>query len=176
MKKIAVVSMISLCLSGCAGVDMKPISQEQAVSAHQADSTANGYIVYEPVVVVEVSEKDVCVAKDDKGNCKAQETRCSAGTPFVLPDYSKPYLVNAKSGFGKAGVDITITDGWRLGNIKDNSDNTAVLGTVEKLLGSGIIPFHAFNMPEQNKKCNAPGLYRVTVDQAGVKLTRILVY
>lgn len=173
MKSIAVVSMIMLGLSGCAGVDIKPISQDQALRAHQAGSSASGYIVYEPVVVVEVSQKDVCVAKDDKGNCKAQETRCSAGTPFVLPDYSKPYLVDVKSGFGKSGVDITITDGWRLGNVKDNSDNTAVLGTVEKLLG---IKSPTVIEAAKAGNCKTPGLYRLTIDKDGVALTRMLVY
>jgi len=173
MKTIAIVSIFIVGISGCAGVDIKPITQEQAVSAHQAGSTASGYIVYEPIVVVEISQKDVCVAKDDKGNCKDQENRCAAGTPFVLPDYSKPYLVEVKSGFGKSGVDITITDGWRLGNLKDNSDNTAVLGTVEKLFGLKSL---ALTEPAKDGNCKAPGLYRVTIDKAGVTLTRMLVY
>jgi len=37
-------------------------------------------------------------------------------------------LIDIKSGIGKAGADITIIDGWRLGSVKDNSDNTAMLG------------------------------------------------
>ncbi len=173
MKSIAVISMIILGLSGCAGVDIRPISHEQALSAHQTGSTASGYIVYEPVVVVEVSQ--VCVTKDANGSCKDQETRCAAGMPFVLPDYSKPYLIDAKSGFGKAGVDITIVDGWRLSNVKDNSDNTAVLGMVGTLLGV-IKSTPTLAKSDKGEKCKAPGLYRVTVDKDGVALTRMLVY
>lgn len=174
MKTVIIATVVAtFILSGCAGVNIKPISRDQAVNAHTEGSTASGYIVYEPIVVVEISQKDVCVDKDDKGNCKSQETRCSAGAPFVLPDYSKPYLVDAKSGFGKSGVEITITDGWRLGNIKDNSDNTAVLGTVEKLIGlkSALITESA-----KSNNCQAPGLYRVTVDEKGVALSPMLVY
>jgi len=45
----------------------------------------------------------------------------------------KPYLIDVKSGLGKAGTDVTIIDGWRLGNVKDNSDNTAILGNLVTL-------------------------------------------
>jgi hypothetical protein len=63
------------------------------------------------MVVVEVSQKEVCSAQDAKGKCTGDSViSCSAGTPFVLPDTSKPFLVNSKSGFGKAGVDVAITE------------------------------------------------------------------
>jgi hypothetical protein len=174
MKIIVFAGSVVLALGfcGCAGIDLKSISNEDAVKAHAKGSSVSGYIVYQPVVVVEIGQKDVCVKKDSEGNCKAQETRCFAGMPFVLPDYSKPYLIDIKSGFGKSGADITIADGWRLGNVKDNSDNSAILGTIEKLFTHQSSQLAG----TQDRGCKAPGLYRVDIDQSGIALSRILVY
>lgn len=179
MKSRIFAALLIFSLIGCAGVSIKPISLKMALEAHQDSSCnspcINGYIVYEPIVVVEVSQKEVCLEKDSKGDCKKQVIRCSAGTPFVLPDYTKPYLVNIKSGIGKSGVDVTISDGWRLGNVKDNSDNTALLGTVGDMLGA-FKTFSSLTKPAIDENCKAPGLYRVTVENGAVKLTPMLVY
>jgi len=101
-------------LAACSGVEIRPISPELERQAHGPNGTATGYVVYGPMVVVEVALREVCVAKSEKGTCTAQEIRCAAGAPFVLPDLSKPFLVDVRNGFGKAGVDLTIADGWRL--------------------------------------------------------------
>jgi hypothetical protein len=173
MRSIAVAATgLALGLVGCAGVDIVPITREQAMSAHEGGSDARGYIVYEPVVMVEVSPREVCSGRDDKGKCITR-TQCVAGEPFILPDYGKPYLINARAGLGKTGFDMTIADGWRLGGLKDASDNTAFLGALEKL---------ATREPTSGTPaaldagCKAAGLYRVSVGQDGVALTRVLLY
>ena len=126
------------------------------------------------MVVVEVSQKEVCNAQDARGKCTgASVISCSAGTPFVLPDTSKPFLVNSKSGFGKAGVDVAITNGWQLGSIKDNTDNTALLGTLDKIIALGAKSFARDGAGEQ---CKASGLYRVIQAPAGVTLSPLLIY
>jgi len=134
MRRILTLSLpLFALLSGCAGIDLNTLAPEQVTSARNGTGPAlNGYVLYDPVVVVEISSKEVCLGEKDKdGNCAGQTvTQCAASVPFLLPDYSKPYLVASRSGFGKAGVDITISDGWRLGGIKDNSDNTAILSAI----------------------------------------------
>lgn len=175
MKTILLAMLVTflLTLGGCAGIDIHSISPDEATAAHKG-STLPGYIVYAPMVVVEVAAKDVCVRKDKSGNCTYQETRCSAGAPFLLPDYSKPFLVRSKSGFGKAGADITIVDGWRLGAIKDNSDNTAILGAIASALGT-----KSFVGPSKPAAggCDIAGLYRVNSDSTrGITLQQILSY
>jgi len=174
MRNLAALCFSIGLLTGCAGLEMTTLRPDQVTNARLATGTPlEGYVVYEPIVTVEVSIKDVCLAgKDDNGKCKAQTvTQCAASTPFLLPDYSRPYLIKSKSGLGKAGIDIAITDGWRLANIKDNSDNTAILGTFEKLLGlkSGV--------PDAGgTKCKAPGLYRVTLEEGKPALTPLRLY
>ena len=88
-----------------------------------------------------------------------------AGKPFTLPDESRPYLVSLRSGLGKAGSQIDITDGWMLGRMRDDADGTSSLGLVQKLLGlrlgqaveTGAGGGHA---------CMAAGLYRATLEGA----------
>ncbi len=163
MKTYLLFPLITASIAGCAGVDITPISPAEEAAAHAGGGKLKGYIVYEPMVVVEVTQKQV-----------GTTITCSAGTPFILPDTSRPFLVNARSGLGKAGVDVTIVNGWQLGNIKDSSDNTALLGTVEKILGvSGV---KEITREGPAGKCKEPGLYRVNLEPRGVTLSRLLVY
>ena len=174
MKRLIASVILPALLAGCAGLDITTLRPEQVDQARTtAGKELNGYVVYEPIVVVEVSLKDVCVAgKDEKGKCKADTViQCSASTPFLLPDYSKPYLVRSKNGFGKAGVDVAISDGWRLGSIKDNSDNTAVLGTIEKVLG-----FKSNMVSTEDATCKAPGLYQVILKNGSPDLRPLKLY
>ncbi|MFA5321921.1 MAG: hypothetical protein WC373_04550 [Smithella sp.] len=159
MKKAMFLWLLLFVFCGCAGVSITPISKQDAIDLHKPNAGKSGYVVYEPMVVVEVNKKEVCVEKDSADKCTKKGMTCAAGTPFVLPDYSKPYLIDIKSGIGKAGADITIIDGWRLGSVKDNSDNTAILGNLVTLATK--FPFRA----SQDNKCKE-GLYRVTMDNS----------
>ena len=161
-------------LAGCSGVDIRPISPALERASHEKDGSASGYVVYGPMIVVEVTPREVCAAKNEKGTCTESETRCAAGTPFTLPDLSKPFLVDIKSGFGKSGVDLTIVDGWRLGNVKDNSDNSAILSLIEKV----AVPLLRAGPDVATRKagCRAAGLYRVDIEGASVRLTPLVAY
>jgi hypothetical protein len=165
-------TLLAALLAGCAGVEIRPISQEQAQQAHDGAGKELGYIVYEPVVVVEVGPRQVCTGAEGKGKCTLQ-TQCAAGAPFILPDYSRPYLVSAKSGLGKTGLDMTIVDGWRLGSLKDSSDTGAVLGVLEKLATRGP---SAKATAGAEESCKAAGLYRVVTEQGSLRLSPMLIY
>ena len=160
-------------LAGCSGVDIRPISPDLEAQSHTRDGTASGYVVYGPMVVVEVALREVCVMRNDKGACVEHEARCAAGPPFVLPDLNKPFLVDIRNGFGKAGVDLTIADGWRLGGLKADVDNSAILGTVEKL-----IPLMRATDGTTRRRgdCAAAGLYRVAIEAGNVKLVPVFAY
>jgi hypothetical protein len=167
--------LLAACIAGCAGLDITPISPKEEAAAHAGGTGLKGYIIYEPMVVVEVSRKELCPEKDANGNCKSVPiVTCSAGTPFILPDTSKPFLVDVRSGFGKTGVDVTFNNGWELGNIKDNSDNTALLDTINKVIGLAGTRSMAREPPTQN--CPAQGLYRVVTEEQGVTLRLLLKY
>jgi len=166
----------TIALTGCAGLDLQSMTREQAASVHTKDNTISGYVLYAPMVVVDVTLREVCVGKDAAGKC-VNEPRCSAGQPFLLPDYAKPYRVDIRSGLGKAGVEVGISDGWRIGNLKDSSDNTQILGLVEKILtGAGVFSVKSATDGAPSKECKAAGLYRVDIDDKGAKLTQLLLY
>jgi hypothetical protein len=170
MRSLAAVWMsAAVLLAGCGGIDVRPISQERALGAHDTGGDERGYIVYEPVVVVEVGPRQVCNATESKGKC-ALHTQCVAGAPFILPDYSRPYLLSAKAGLGKTGLDMTIIDGWRLGSLKDTSDNGAILGALEKLAARGATDEAGV------RGCKAAGLYRVVAERGDLTLAPMLVY
>jgi hypothetical protein len=131
-------------LAGCAGLDIRPLTREQAALAH-AGSGPEGYIVYAPRTVIELSDKD----------------GCRAGAPFQLPDYSRPYLVRSRAGLGHSGVDVAISEGWMLSGIKDTSDNAAVLDAAGRVFGT-----HG-GQGGGGGACHAPGLYRLGQDASG---------
>ena len=158
------------CLSACAGVNITPLSAQEASVLHQKSNGAKGYVVHAPVVVVEISR--VCVGKEGNKPCEASEMQCKAGAPFVMPDYSRPFLVDVRSGFGKAGVDVSFTSGWLLSSVKDNSDNAGPLGLLGKLVGLKA----AFIGLDGGGSDTCPyGLYRVQFDakEGGLELARI---
>lgn len=158
MKRLIVVAIIPVFMSGCSGLDIKSmtLSEVQAARVKDNKKPLDGYVIYEPMTVVEISSKAVCQTTMKDGKCEgASKIQCAASLPFQLPDYSKPYLIKSRTGLGKAGVDVTITDGWKLGGIKDSSDNSAILSFIEK----GV--FKSFT-EDKSTTCKEPGLYKLT--------------
>lgn len=169
--KHTIIPLLALAcmLTACAGIDIRGITPEQAADAHTGQFKGKGYIVYSPVVMVEIGM--VCVDKDANGACKKSE--CVARTPFVVPDHGKPFLVNVKAGLGKAGADIAITNGWQLGSMKDTSDNTAILGLVAKAVG--LERANAGATASAAASCTA-GLYSVRTVNGNVTLEKEIDY
>lgn len=121
--------------SGCAGLDIVPITKQQAQTAHDGSGKA-GYIVYHPLLLVRVGSELRCPQdKMPDGKCDRNNATieyCEVSAPFLFPDYERPYRVTSKAGLGKAGVEVSIMNGWMLSSFKDNSDNTALLSELSK--------------------------------------------
>lgn len=174
MRNLTLVTLAAFGLTACAGIDITPISPSDEAAIHSGESKLKGYIVYQPMVVVEISQKKICSNKDGDEGCT---TTCSAGAPFTLPNPAKPFLINPRSGFGKAGVDISISNGWQLGGIKDNSDNSVLLGTVEKLTGLAGLKAFPNKSKDEDPPCKASGLYQLNIKPDGdIELKNLTVY
>lgn len=171
MKKLFII-VIAASLTGCAGLDISSLSVDKANNAHKPNNGVKGYIVYHPMMVVEVGEKELCIARNDAGRCVKVKTVCGIGEPKTLPDYSKPYLLNPKSGFGKSGVEVKVVDGWRLGGINNESDNTALLSVLAA--AGGIQALTAVD--KITSGCTETGLYRLSFKNRSMKLTPLLKY
>ena len=157
--------MAALAVGGCGGLDIKPLTVAEAENAHKTGSDENesGYIVYHPMIVVEVT--------------KGEGNKCVMGKPQILPDYGKPFLLKITQGIGKSRVDLRIEDGWRLGGVKTESDNTALLEFVAKT--AGLVPgavISSTEIPEFTNSCK-PGLYKLSLkdnnDTTEIKLKPI---
>ena len=154
--RVLLIASLIFFISGCAGLDIRPISKKQADQVHNIDNSMEGYIVYQPMVLVEVINKEICTNQKD-GDCISVGNICGYGQVIYLPDYSKPYLVDSSNGFGKAGVDIQIKDGWMLAGLKDTSDNTALLNK--------ILPDVSTSKKSDTDTCEKPGLYILDKDK-----------
>ena len=153
--RFGLLVVLVLALAGCAGLDIQPLTPQQAAAAHAGNGPA-GYIVYAPMMVVEISDRN----------------GCRVGAPFQLPDYARPYRLRSRSGLGRSGVDVSIADGWMLGGFKDTSDNTALLGTAGQLLG-----MRGGTGGPPPAGCRAPGLYRLVARPDGaVELAALHTY
>lgn len=144
MKRCVLLAMVmasALGLTGCAGIDI-----------HDESADKDGYVVYSPLVIVEV-----------KKEIKDGQEFCAISQPFVLPDYSKPFRIDLKSGFGKAGTELSITNGWLLSSVKDNSDNAKVMEYVSGLTDKAFGFMKREDGGDKGMKGAAckPGLYKV---------------
>jgi hypothetical protein len=158
---------------------MRAISEDTRNDLFKDSTTATkypGYVVYEPLTVVEITQERPCETKDASGKCTAYgASRCKVGTPFYVPNYSRPTLINSRTGFGKAGVDVTISNGWQLGAVKDNTDSSAVLSLIEKVAGlstAAIVP----GLSPSAVGCTKEGLYVFELQGTQVKLSPIQDY
>ncbi len=137
MRHLTLIVSLTLVIAGCSGLEIKTLGPADVKNAHadEGKRPQPGYIVYGPMLLVMISEVETCLGKQkENGDCEGPVAKkCALSEPILFPDSSRPFLVRSKNGLGKAGVDVTILDGWRLGSFKDESDNTALLAAVEKL-------------------------------------------
>lgn len=162
MLKFMIAGSLLVVLVGCGGLRMTSITTERAAMAHQKETAVPGYIVYHPLLVVTL--------KEDKGTCKID------GKPTMMPDYSKPFLLEIEPGLSNTNVDLRIEDGWRLGGATSKIDNT---GWVQLALQLGAVA--AFNKEteengETKKKETAcrPGLNGLVVEDGKMRFEPLL--
>lgn len=174
MRKILIIFVGLFILAGCAGTYIKPITADRAQEAHTTGTDDKGYIVYSPVVIIEIKEDTICLKQDTAGKCSEYEIVCKISEkPILLPDYSKPFLIRPQAGFGKADVEISIVDGWQLGKVTDKSDNTAVLDSVIKAVKEVTTLTKGVS---KAAGCPKAGLYKLEYSKGNLQLEPLLIY
>jgi hypothetical protein len=171
MKSKTLAAAVAFLLAGCASVEINPVHESAAADLWKRDAPSrNGYVIYAPSIVVEQRQVQSCVGEQ----CKLV---CAFGPPFTLPDLSRPYIVNARPGFGSLSVEFGIAEGWRLDSMKQAVDNSAVLGA---LLSPPTSPQRAgVDAPDRPvadaEACKVPRLFLVTLHDGALRLQGIVV-
>lgn len=124
MKKLLpVLSLVPLVLLtpflgvGCASYSIQPI----AASALKDWGRENGplplgYIFYQPELYFSAT-----ITVDP-----ATGKQSAVVTPLYLPNYQKPYRLTTHNFLGKSDFSFNFENGWKLTQIADKADNTAV--------------------------------------------------
>lgn len=162
--KLTVILLLAAALTACAGLDITPVSPDQVKSAHHGDARLDGYVVYAPMIVMELG--------------MSEGTICSVGKPFLVPDLSSPFVVNTRTGLGSTSVVLSIKDGWLLTSVTNRSGNAAVERFLENLPTLLSKAMKTAGITAAKKAPTAectPALYRVDVDNDKVFLTRLSV-
>ena len=163
MKQIYLVILLTV-LAGCGGLEISSLTVEEVNNAHTEDGKVHGYIVYHPMIMVEVKEI-VKTGSENNGGTK----ECVAGKPQTLPDYGKPFLLKLTQGIGKSSVDLKIEDGWRLAGITSETDNTAWLKDLLDI-AKKVTPSTAGLLPKPTDDTCKSGLYKLSIDEDGTKI------
>ena len=118
--RLSVVSVSLVFLAGCGGLSIDP-----------GKDPKKGYTVYAPMVMVNVSRVRTCEKLRRDGTCEqGQSDSCVVGTPYVLPDYTKPFTVKFEKGLGSYSGSVTIENGWMLGAATSTGDPSDFLTNV----------------------------------------------
>jgi hypothetical protein len=157
MKLIYILLIILLLLMSCASI--KSITPEEALNAHTKLHSVDGYIVFHPLVVVEVSEN------------------CIAAKSFLLPNYNRPFLVTIRAPFIGSPGSMVVEDGWRLSNLGGSTGTAAALGAL--IAGTGgrlLLGKEDIDDTLGKKTICKPGLYRMDITDKGVRFIPLLQY
>ena len=130
MKKLpAILSLVAVSLmtafltGGCASYDIQPIAASTLKEwNNDKKSLPSGYIIYQPELYFSVS-----ITETSQGQTLTV-------TPLFLPNYQKPYRITTHNFLGKADFAFTLTDGWKLTQLSDKSDNTTLANTLASQL------------------------------------------
>ncbi|MBN2588933.1 MAG: hypothetical protein JXA96_03650 [Sedimentisphaerales bacterium] len=153
IKKIFLIAIMSLVLTGCAGVTVTKITPKN-------DKSAKGIRYYRPWPYLLVSQ-DV----NDASSLNI--------TTVYLPNIKENYAINTKSGLGKLDATITLEDGWKLTQYSDKTDTKIpetiqAIGTVSTDTIKAILEvITKRNGSEKEAIPLIPGLYRFEFNDEG---------
>ncbi len=152
-KGLCSIVIISLMLTGCAGVSVTKITPVN-------DNSAKGIRYYRPWPYLLVAQD-----ANDAASLKL--------TTVYLPNIKENYAINTQSGLGKLDATITLEDGWKLTQYSDKTD-TKIPETIQAI---GSVPtdtikavFEAItraNGVEKKAIPLTPGLYRFEFNDEG---------
>jgi hypothetical protein len=116
----------ALLAGGCAYYKIQPVSASSLRNWGKTNGPQEGYVFYQPELYFAAM-----IATDstgDKGTAPAKQN--VTVTPIYLPNHERPYRVTTHNFLAKADFTFNFENGWKLTQISDKSDNTAVASTL----------------------------------------------
>ena len=106
----------ALLAGGCAYYQIQPISAAALQNWGKTNGPSEGYVFYQPELYL------AAAIATDSGNVTV--------TPIYLPNHERPYRVTTHNFLAKADFTFNFDNGWKLTQISDKSDNTAMASTL----------------------------------------------
>jgi hypothetical protein len=136
-KSLCCISLAAWLVGGCAWYDIQPVPADSLNHWGKTNGRTEGYIFYQPELYFSATLVTESTGRTNKQNITV--------TPVWLPNYQKPYRVTTHNFLAKADFAFTFDNGWKLTQIADKGDNSAVanalagqLTTVLKAAGGPV--------------------------------------
>ena len=111
---------------GCAYYKIRPVAAASLKDWGKINGPREGYIFYQPELYF--SATILTESANAGGDPQAKQTVTVA--PLYLPNYQKPFRVTTWDFMAKSDFTFNFEDGWKLTQISDKADNSAVANTL----------------------------------------------
>src|ERR1039457_118125 len=108
---------------GCAYYKIQPIPAASLKDWGKTNGPREGYIFYQPELY---SSATVLEDPAPKTGSRTPANKTVTGVPLYLPNYQRPFRVTTRNFLAKSDFTFNFENGWKLTQISDRADNTAV--------------------------------------------------
>ena len=111
---------------GCAYYKIQPVPAASLKNWGETNGPREGYIFYQP----ELYFSATILTESAKAGDDPQVKQTVTVAPLYLPNYQKPFRVTTWDFMAKSDFTFNFEDGWKLTQISDKADNSAVANTL----------------------------------------------
>ena len=112
---------------GCAYYKIQPVPAASVKDWGKTNGPREGYIFYQPELYFSAT---ILPDSTNAGGGTAQAKQTVTVTPLYLPNYQKPFRVTTRNFLAKSDFAFNFENGWKLTQISDKADNSAVANTL----------------------------------------------
>lgn len=125
-RTLCVLPLAALLAGGCAYYKIQPVSASSLEKWGKSNGSPEGYVFYQPELYFAAA-----VTTESAGDKSTTQTKQNVTvTPIFLPNLERPYRLTTHNFLAKADFTFNFENGWKLTQISDKSDNTAVANTL----------------------------------------------
>jgi len=139
---------------GCAYYKIQPVPASSLKDWGKTGGPQEGYIFYQPELYF---FGDGSGGFRPKAGSSAPANKTSRWFPLYLPNYQRPFRVTTRNFLAKSDFTFNFENGWKLTQISDRADNTAVANTLAGQLQTSGAAAGAgpFKLPATNHRPRA---------------------